>query len=539
MRKGDKVRSRDLIINDKVTTPPKPKYISDVLKDDEWEWINSPNYDPNEIMLVEAGTGTGKSTFAINCALQYSGEVLYLSPRTALKKELETRILEIDGSKEMDSDFYVRTYQELEEIIRQGNSDMFQLWGLFGGLIIVDEFHYFMQDSDFNSDTILSYNLIKQLPGKKIFLSGTGHGMTYFRLKNDFIIKHHITLENSYSPIKNTYFYEQDNPNSKNKIEFALNQIKTILTTTPDDKIIYFVDSMKTMQKLYADSSIKEQAAFYSSAAQQQKKEYREMLSSNPFVQDAMGKQTFEKRVLVTTSALDVGIDLKDYKIKHIFIDIYDFNTIIQCIGRKRVFNNNDYCDLYIGKPRQWRLEQEAIHIEKAIEKAKCQKELLNGSLLVGSKEHEKLLKEYLKDEALNKYTCTYEDWIFTPGTILFNELKYNRLQEKNVFLKYILTNGYVEAFSRFIGIDNNIHDLTNEKKWMVDEDALKTFIENNMEKKLLEEQQEELVRLCNIPNSRKKTYLRQSKPIREFLLSYGVRLENVRNQPYWIMHSA
>lgn len=239
MRKGDKVRSRDLIINDKVTTPPKPKYISDVLKDDEWEWINSPNYDPNEIMLVEAGTGTGKSTFAINCALQYSGEVLYLSPRTALKKELETRILEIDGSKEMDSDFYVRTYQELEEIIRQGNSDMFQLWGLFGGLIIVDEFHYFMQDSDFNSDTILSYNLIKQLPGKKIFLSGTGHGMTYFRLKNDFIIKHHITLENSYSPIKNTYFYEQDNPNSKNKIEFALNQIKTILTTTPDDKIIY------------------------------------------------------------------------------------------------------------------------------------------------------------------------------------------------------------------------------------------------------------------------------------------------------------
>ena len=54
---------------------------------------------------------------------------------------------------------------------------------------------------------------------------------------------------------------------------------------------------------------------------------------------------TFEKRILIATKALDNGVDLKDTEIKHIVTDIFDLDSAVQCLGRKRIQNVNDTCN--------------------------------------------------------------------------------------------------------------------------------------------------------------------------------------------------
>ena len=51
---------------------------------------------------------------------------------------------------------------------------------------------------------------------------------------------------------------------------------------------------------------------------------------------------------MFTTSVLDNGVDLKDRRIKHIFTEIIDVDTMIQSLGRKRSLDKEDCCYFYI-----------------------------------------------------------------------------------------------------------------------------------------------------------------------------------------------
>ena len=295
---------------------------------------------------------------------------------------------------------------------------------------------------------------------------------------------------------------------------------------------------MRTMETLYAEKEIKKHADFYFSSTQCKNKGYKRMLTENPFTEDSNGNQTLKKRILITTNVLDVGVDLKDRSLKHIFIENHDLTTVVQCIGRKRPIDDKDYCNLYLKLPLKSRLQYEKNCIDKAVKKASYEKRLLNNELSQDDPDYQDFLENYAWDESLKKYDCRYFDVIFNNGNAAFNELKYNRLLEKQVFLNSIIKEGYIKTFQKLAKITTNIHVITEETNFEPDEEALKVFLENNIEKELLEEQQEELARLCNIPDSRRKKYIRQSKRIGEFLRPYGIHLENVRNHPYWIMHS-
>lgn len=62
---------------------------------------------------------------------------------------------------------------------------------------------------------------------------------------------------------------------------------------------------------------------------------------------DEITKQEQFSADLFTTKVLDNGVNLKDKGIKHIIIEMADMVEFIQCLGRKRVQDENDTVTLY------------------------------------------------------------------------------------------------------------------------------------------------------------------------------------------------
>ena len=59
----------------------------------------------------------------------------------------------------------------------------------------------------------------------------------------------------------------------------------------------------------------------------------------------AIANGKFEKQLLFTTQALEVGIDIKDPECKHIMVEMFDVDSVIQAVGRIR---NKDGVHYYI-----------------------------------------------------------------------------------------------------------------------------------------------------------------------------------------------
>lgn len=245
----------------------------------------------------------------------------------------------------------VKTYQCLEEMIRTGSSEKWRKEIQRScPLIIVDEYHDFTQDSDFNSDTHLSFDFIKGSKGTKIFLSATGDCMYSEILSKELDLYQTINSPSDYRYIKNLYFYQNTvkTHSQAGKNDFAREKILELSNKDPNSKIVYFVNSLQKLEELYHDPEIRPISHFFFSKSRAKTRNQRDMLDEKPVKKGSDGIQTFEKQILITTTALDVGVDLKDPQIKYLFLDISDVNVAIQCLGRKRPVNEQDTCEVYI-----------------------------------------------------------------------------------------------------------------------------------------------------------------------------------------------
>ena len=116
---------------------------------------------------------------------------------------------------------------------------------------------------------------------------------------------------------------------------FQDDDIDKILQTIPlEEKALVYFSDIETCKK-YA-SYIEHSAWFCSKNNHNYKK--REM---DPIYQSIVENEKFEQHVLFTTTTLDNGVNLNDDKLKHLIIDIFDIDLIIQAIGRIRNKNNN------------------------------------------------------------------------------------------------------------------------------------------------------------------------------------------------------
>ena len=204
--------------------------------------------------------------------------------------------------------------------------------------IVCDEFHYVMADAMFNMYTDITYDYItSQEDACVIFMSGTAKPI-FNKLKHDGIVKkdREYLIPYSYSYIEELQFYVSRNS--------TMDIIENILNTT-NDKIIYFSNSTSFAIEVF--KRFRKQSVFRCSESSKNY-EARQLNDVDAIKQYDKELITFDKRLLVATKVIDNGINLEDKSIKHIITDVFDLESLQQCIGRKRAKGVTDTCKLYI-----------------------------------------------------------------------------------------------------------------------------------------------------------------------------------------------
>ncbi len=198
--------------------------------------------------------------------------------------------------------------------------------------VVCDECHYFFTDAPFNKFTPVSLKWILESRAVKIFMSATPRIVKKYireKLGEDNIVAY--PLPTDYSYINKLYFYKNPQIIEDNLLD----------NLEEDEKVIYFNRSATDCYRLH--KKYENNSMFVVS-------EYNDLYK---FVdvkakEEMLEKQRFQTQILFTTSCMDNGINIKDKAIKHIVLDIRDFDTMIQCLGRKRVIDEADTITLYI-----------------------------------------------------------------------------------------------------------------------------------------------------------------------------------------------
>lgn len=424
-------------------------------------------WDGNNVILNGA-TGSGKTYFIENnlheYAKKYCRTILFLCNRKALYEEISLR-----KEKLRLHNIEVMLYQSLQEQIKNG--DIIQEYDY----IVCDEFHYVLSDAIFNNYTDLTYNWIKsQNKAIKIFMSGTARRI-FNILKSSGIVNVNFeyVIPYDYSYVDECIFFE-----NKGKI---FDIIKNILINT-DEKIIYFANStnfaIEVYNQFWNDSYFRCSKYSKNPIARELNEKYMGCIIE--YEKDLI---TFDKRLLITTKALDNGINIKDKQIKHIICDVFDLESAQQCLGRKRVIDSEDRCNFYIRN-----------YNKKEVGRFKG---LLNSKI----KPIRTLIRD--KEEYMAYYGGNREHhsrYIFYNGEELkYNELAYLEMLSESMDIDLVERKGYKQIIlDRFASAFEKTSDLDEIEK-MNKQDELVIYLERILGKRLYKEQQKELVDKINL----------------------------------------
>lgn len=424
-------------------------------------------WDGNNVILNGA-TGSGKTYFVENNLHEYAKKncrtILFLCNRKALYEEISLR-----KEKLRLHNIEVMLYQTLQEQIKNG--DIIQEYNY----IVCDEFHYVLSDAIFNNYTDLTYNwIISKNNAIKIFMSGTADRI-FNKLIRSGIVKDDFKyiVPYDYSYVNECIFF-----GNKEKVFDIINDI---LKNT-EDKIIYFANSTEFAIKVYNQFENES----YFRCSEYSDKEVAVKLNKkyiDCIVEYKKDLISFNKRLLVTTKALDNGINIKDKQIKHIICDIFDLESAQQCLGRKRIIDSEDKCTFYIRN-----------YNKKEVGRFKG---LLNSkikpiSTLIRDKE------EYMAYYGRNREH--HSRYIFYDEKELkYNELAYWEMLSESMDIDLAERKGYKQILlDRFGSTFKKISDLDELEK-MNKQDELVICLERILGKRLYKGQQKELADKINL----------------------------------------
>lgn len=297
------------------------KTISDIITHDQYSnW-------KNEVITITTGTGGGKSYFIKYKLSDYAKEqgrnLLLLVPRKRLKIQVDLELKKADINN-----IDVQTYQTFENYYkrhhRHKSLDMYDY-------IVCDEYHYFFSDAGFNVFTDLTLtNILDQKDKVVILMSATAaivkeyiNGVLEIET-NDYYIK------TSYDYIKAIEFYNNDN---------TLYEIIDVLIKQ-QKKAMFFIYSAEKAYELF--KQYKQYSMFVCS--ENNTKFYKHV--DTEAVNQMLVDEQFKCQFLFTTSVLDVGVNIIDRELNHIVIDMVDVDTFTQCLGRKRIVDENDHVNI-------------------------------------------------------------------------------------------------------------------------------------------------------------------------------------------------
>lgn len=320
------------------------KWVAEAIGDNYKKW------NKGDIILLQSQTGTGKTWFIKNVLIDYIEDfekVLLVCNRTNLKRQLKNDLLKKYGLEvpetieELDkittieniviTSYHAIQYSVFDRNYGLGKSDLSNF-----DYIILDECHYILTDGSFNNQTRFAYEELIRTYHKnsiKIFISAT---------MDELIqpIYNHLNKLLGYKP--NVFEYSTGVDYSYINTSYFKN-IKDIIATIQndksDDKWLIFVSNINDAGKI--KEAIGDDCSIIKSGTTEKE---------NDELSSIINNSRFEKKVLVTTKALDNGINIDDKQVKHIVIMAWDRTTFIQMLGRKRIdIEDAQTVNLYIS----------------------------------------------------------------------------------------------------------------------------------------------------------------------------------------------
>ena len=421
-------------------------YISTIIGKDYQQWTN-------ENIIINSDTNTGKTTFICDVLIPWARDnnksVLYLVNRKTLESQLKLRLSDFDNVT-------ISKYHNLSSLYEReygiGHYDY----------IVCDECHYFRCDSTFNHTTDFALKYIKSFNDcVKIWMSATAGD--FFKSLPDC---KRYSIENKYEHIDAIYFYQE-----KQLPEI----IKRILQVNQEDKILVFVNSIKRLQEMFYIFG--NEASYMCSRSNKKAK-------SLPFIEyDLISGCTFDKRILFTTKAMDNGIDIKDDRVRHVISEIFDVDSAIQAIGRKRPISSEDDYKVYF---RHYSGKTVNIYKQGAL------KQLEPIRMFI--KDRQVFCETYQHNKQLLKWNnAFYGDVDFSQdgiGEIKINQVYVDKLMDDLSDYRQMEISSYDDVIVGRLGLFYKVRNLEIETE---NKDAFLTYLKSLISVKLFKTEQEEL----------------------------------------------
>ncbi len=274
--------------------------------------------------MIVAGTGAGKSYFVKKVLRHLLKErkqkCLYLLSRVKTVEQFKNELQD-------DTTIQFMTYQSVESI-KSNPYACLNGWDM----IIADECHYFLDDSNFNNRTDISFDwIMEQNKAIRLFMTATGDGIEEYFCEQRIMFTQYC-FSGDYTHVRNLNFFWD---------EIQLTRLaKDIIAS--GQRGVFFIQSAERAYRLY--EQFKDNGMYLCSVHNKKYKSYMD----NSLVEKLLLEEKFDCSLLFSTTALDTGANIRDECLTNIIIDVTDPTRVIQCIGRKRFISENDYLDLYI-----------------------------------------------------------------------------------------------------------------------------------------------------------------------------------------------
>lgn len=345
-------------------------YVGDGIGDGYKHW------ESQKPVFISAQTGRGKNTFIEGVLIPYmkdlnyrdntKKEILILSNRIALNTQLKNRIENTGVAKVLlyqsflnflDSNQYLERYK----------------------YVACDECHFFTSDANFNPNTalILEKIIMNFQESIRIYMSSTFNDCLEYIFKFEKRIHGlcHSQLpekKNKVLPPDNLFFlyyqFERDYSYLDIKYYSEYTELEDIIIKSIEngEKWLIFIDNRKkcryvkdTLLKYYKKNKRHVVDALTDSditiidAESKNDDEYIEAISV----------EKFDCKILISTSVIDNGVNLKDPSLKNIVISDINKNKCLQMVGRKRV-EDGETVNLYIMKFSEKYIEKLKLALE-------------------------------------------------------------------------------------------------------------------------------------------------------------------------------
>lgn len=345
------------------------KFVADVLENEYKDWKQG------DVILISTPTGSGKTTFILQKLIPMfalkNQKILYLVNRKILKKQLEAEISKL--SYNLIDSIDVMTYQEIEYEARHLSYEQYSFKYVSNdpngeipiyACVVCDECHYFLMDSNYNTNTIFSYNLVYGFSPNRltIFMSATINEIEE-RITKDFRrTTAYKSMWFKFPREGENFPYEKEPGNKKVysiKAEYDYLDIHCIyndseipkLVIENDEKWLIFVDSVALGERLHNKIS-----KYMESNRKMKNKSGSEVVfitadyAANPEsaneVNVIVRSNKQSAKVLITTSVLDNGVNIKDDELRNLIIIADTKTEFIQMLGRKR--DDGEKVQLYL-----------------------------------------------------------------------------------------------------------------------------------------------------------------------------------------------